>query len=79
MQGTRVSFHSKDDAIHFAEKQGESIHEHILSSVLKTVRMGLLCPTRTIQKDTTEELLRELCLQAQQAPNPSYKVTKCTH
>jgi hypothetical protein len=28
MQGTRISFRSKEDAIHFAEKQGISCQDH---------------------------------------------------
>ena len=45
MQGTRLSFRSKEDAMHFAEKQGMPaavLHLSKPSDIL-TVRMGLLC------------------------------------
>ena len=29
MQGTRLSFRTKEDAIHFAEKQGVSCHDRL--------------------------------------------------
>jgi len=39
MQGTRISFRSKEDAIHFAEKQGATL---ILVQRLKLTRLKLL-------------------------------------
>jgi hypothetical protein len=46
MQGTRLSFRTKEDAIHFAEKQGQSEPSFVcrlgLTSTLK-YRLGLFC------------------------------------
>ena len=39
MQGTRLSFRSKEDAIHFAEKQG-AVHIYYLMTTLSTRRIG---------------------------------------
>ena len=41
MQGTRVSFRSKEDAIHFAEKQGKSFGLKHLYLAHAPIRMGL--------------------------------------
>ena len=45
MQGTRISFRSKEDAIHFAEKQGISYQDHYkrYTVLIKISRMGLFC------------------------------------
>jgi hypothetical protein len=45
MQGTRMSFRSKEDAIHFAEKQGQTESSFVISSltnILLNLRVGLL-------------------------------------
>ncbi len=39
VQGTRLSFRSKEDAIHFAEKQGMSL-DYFLGPVLRMILLG---------------------------------------
>lgn len=44
MQGTRITFKTKEDAMHFAEKQGEYSFMNVYCILLKYLgRMGLLC------------------------------------
>jgi hypothetical protein len=59
MQGTRLSFRSKEDAIHFAEKQGVSLaflQWHLLISLVIR-RMGLLLAATYSEEDSAQELL----------------------
>lgn len=45
MQGTRMSFRSKEDAVHFAEKQGPCTYQtlNIVMLIVHSHRLGLLC------------------------------------
>jgi hypothetical protein len=63
MQGTRVPFNTKEDAIRFAEKQGDYsvfMHEVMINRV--RYRLGLLRPASCNQADSAKELQRELPL-----------------
>ncbi|KAI0297707.1 ETC complex I subunit conserved region-domain-containing protein [Russula brevipes] len=66
VQGTRLSFRSKEDAIHFSEKQGESYlsFSFIFFEMTNAIssRLGLLCATTIPREDSSQELCRELCL-----------------
>lgn len=39
MQGTRLGFRTKEDAIHFAEKQGWDYYVYVLCSLLLALRI----------------------------------------
>jgi len=65
MQGTRLTFTSMEDAVRFAEKQGwdyyvqqPTVKVSTIISKLRVVIDGMNA------ENTTEELRRELCLQA---------------
>ena len=58
MQGTRISFNSREDAIRFAERQGKGWICHRISEdrFNNSIRMGLLCPAGDSQTHSSEEL-----------------------
>lgn len=77
MQGTHLKFKTKEDAIHFAEKQGVFVSPPCLitwrlMSVL--VRLGLLCAATNGETDTAKELQRELFVFARKDQDRTYKV-----
>ena len=78
MQGTRISFKSKEDAVHFAEKQGILLHASFspLSDLptFHLLRLGLLRTTASSEENPTQELRRKLCVPAEQASYCSHKI-----
>jgi len=78
MQGTRMSFKSKEDAIHFAENQGVrnsfSLAKPCLCVYNQLCRMGLLLATTYGEENPTQELCGKLCVQAEQASDSPHKV-----
>lgn len=76
MQGTRLSFRSKEDAVHFAEKQGWDyfVYASPLAMLLRRL-MRRFCQARARgQAGPSQELLRELPLQTEQAQDRSHEV-----
>lgn len=97
VQGVRMSFRSKEDAAHFAEKQGSS-RSHVHSNQPLTLHAPLLGwdyyvyvgvrllrdypltrplrfqATRDGEAHSSQELRRELCVQAPQAPYHAHQV-----
>jgi hypothetical protein len=78
MQGTRMSFKSKEDAIHFAEKQGVLnlffLVKLCLSVYNQLFRMGLLFATTHGEENPTQELFGKLFVQAEQASDSPHEV-----
>jgi hypothetical protein len=77
MQGTRMSFKSKEDAIHFAEKQGQFSSfscKPMLMRLNLTTRLGLLLATHHSEEDPAQELLGELSLPAKQASHSPHEI-----
>jgi NADH dehydrogenase (ubiquinone) Fe-S protein 4 len=57
MQGTRISFNTREDAVRFAEKQGGGcICDHSENNFDGLIRMGLLRSTGNSQTRSSEEL-----------------------
>jgi hypothetical protein len=83
MQGTRMSFKSKEDAIHFAEKQGV-LNLFYLTKLCSSVcnqlfRMGLLLATTHGEENPTQELFGKLFIQAEQASDSPHEVAMFAH
>jgi hypothetical protein len=59
MQATRIAFNTREDAIQFAEKQGEAayINRHVSNNGSEfTIRLGLLYAARDGEAHSSEEL-----------------------
>ena len=63
MQSTRIAFSTREDAIHFAEKQGEPCVCDNIPSInpANMIRLGLLCAAADSQAHTSEKLQVIFC------------------
>ena len=78
-----MSFKSKEDAIHFAEKQG-ALNLFFLAKLSLSVynqlfRMGLLFATTHGEENPTQELFGKLFVQAEQASDSPHEVAMPVH
>jgi hypothetical protein len=78
MQGTRINFKTKEDAVHFAEKQGilNSFLVHS-TSLFNVYRLGLLRATGDCQTNPSEELCGQLYSCSSYSSYPSHQVNTC--
>jgi len=76
MQGTRMTFSTKEDAMRFADKQGALVLVSFRNGFTDTClnRVGLLCAGRGLDANSAKELRRELCLPSQPSAYRTNKV-----